>query len=303
MTRIACIGEAMVELSLSPHEPGRAGIGFAGDTLNTAIYLKRNAPEVDVAYVTCVGQDQFSDDMLAMMQGEDLDTSLISRSATRQPGLYAIATDDQGERSFSYWRDSSAARELFADGKGLEGLDGFDVVYFSAITLAILSPEARAALTAWLGQYRARGGKVAFDSNHRPALWDDRAAERAAVAAIWEQTDIALPGLEDEQAIFGDADEVAVLARLRNAGIAQGAIKRGAEGPVPLAARVPDQSYPAAERVIDSTAAGDSFNGAFLAAYLRGQGDADCLMAGHVMAREVIGAKGAILPKDPGRSA
>lgn len=298
MMKIACIGEAMVELSLSNEAPDRAGIGFAGDTLNTAIYLKRCAPMVDVAYVTRLGQDRFSDDMLAMMQGEDLGTGLISRSATRQPGLYAISTDEQGERSFSYWRDSSAARELFADGEGLDALSGFDMIYFSAITLAILSQEARAALIAWLPDYRAKGGKLAFDSNHRPALWNTAQEERAAVAAVWAETDIALPGLEDEQAIFGDADEAETLSRLRGYGIAQGAVKRGGDGPVRLTGDGMEQAYPQATQVIDSTAAGDSFNGAYLAAVLREQSEAECLMAGHEMARRVIGAKGAILPKD-----
>jgi 2-dehydro-3-deoxygluconokinase len=50
--------------------------------------------------------------------------------------------------------------------------------------------------------------------------------------------------------------------------------------------------------VVDTTAAGDSFNGAYLAALLAGGSEADCLAGGHAMAAKVIGHPGAIIPRD-----
>ena len=297
MPEIACIGEAMVELALDPARPDSARVGFAGDTLNTAIYLKRCAPDLPVSYVTRLGRDAFSARMLEMMAREGLATDLIGLSDDRRPGLYAITTDAAGERSFSYWRDRSAARELFDQPPRLEALARFDVIYLSAITLAILSPDARAALIAWLPGFRAAGGRVAFDSNHRPALWPDPGTERAAVAALWAECDIALPGLEDEMAIFGDPDEATVLARLRAAGIARGAIKRGDRGPLSIAGDTGGR-FPRADHVVDSTAAGDSFNGAYLAACLAGRPEPECLAAGHALALRVLAVKGAILSRE-----
>ncbi|PRX33949.1 2-dehydro-3-deoxygluconokinase [Meinhardsimonia xiamenensis] len=296
--RVACIGEAMVELALDDVAPDVARVGFAGDTLNTAVYLKRALPEAHVAYVTRLGTDRFSERMISFMQAEGLATDLVGRSHERVPGLYAITTDRAGERSFTYWRDRSAARQLFeVEPPALEDLAGFDLVFLSAISLAIMSAEARAALLEWLPAYRAGGGRLAFDSNWRPALWPDRPTARAIIEAAWRQTDIALPSLDDELAIFGERQEGEVLARLREFGVRSGALKRGAAGPLALDG-TPAGPFAPATRVIDSTAAGDSFNAAYLAARLRGLSEAECLAAGHALAARVVGARGAILPRE-----
>jgi 2-dehydro-3-deoxygluconokinase len=296
--RIACIGECMVELTLPRGRQG-ARVGFAGDTLNTAVYLKRSAPEIEVAYVTAVGTDALSERMLAFFADEGLDTSLIERRADSVPGLYAIAVDAAGERSFTYWRDSSAARTLFLPPAHVtpERLAGFDLLYLSGITLAILTPEARRMLDAFLPRFRAEGGQVAFDSNYRPRLWRDPADARREIGALWRLADIGLPSLDDEMALWGDRDSAAVLARLAAAGIRRGALKRGGAGPLPIGSCGPLPAFPPAPRVVDTTAAGDSFNGAYLAALMRGAPEADCLAAGHTLASEVIAHPGAIMPR------
>ena len=91
-----------------------ARIGVAGDTLNTAVYLKRLLCEsADVDYLTVLGYDQFSDQVTKYIESEEIGSGDIRRTALRAVGLYAINIDDNGERTFSYWRDSSAARLLF----------------------------------------------------------------------------------------------------------------------------------------------------------------------------------------------
>lgn len=293
--RVACIGEAMVELSFDAE--GKAGVGFAGDTLNTAIYLKRAEPAFGVDYVTRVGADSFSARLLEFMESEGIGTGLIGRSETRNVGLYAIDVDGAGERSFTYWRGQSAAREMFEIGPPvLDDLMGFDLLLVSAITLAVLSDGARAALTAWLGDYRAAGGRVAFDSNYRPKLWASPAEAQNAIEALWRQTDLALPSVDDEMAIFGDASEEAVIERLTRWGVSDGALKCGASGPRSLGHAV-HADYPPAQVVRDTTAAGDSFNGGYLAARLGGADQATALRAGHDLAAQVLGYPGAIIPR------
>lgn len=297
--KVACIGEAMVELSLDAEHPDSAGVGYAGDTLNTAIYLKRSAPALDVSYVTRLGRDAFSDKMLEFIQAEDIKTDAISFSEKSTLGLYSITTDDKGERTFAYWRDTSAAREMFQSDEGIsfDILKNFDVLYFSAITLAILPPKVRSALMAWLPTYqKSTGGRVIFDSNHRPLLWPDAKTCQVATADFWKITDIALPSIDDETAIFGPATEAETLARFADYGVTQGALKRGEQGPTSLGDPV-QASYLPAEKVIDTTAAGDSFNGGYLGSLLSGADQATALRAGHDLAAKVVGVKGAIIPR------
>lgn len=298
--RVACIGECMVELTLPRGDTDAGRIGFAGDTLNTAVYLGRAGSErVRVSYVTALGRDALSQRMIEFFAAEGLATDLIERRDDRAPGLYAIDVDDAGERSFTYWRERAAARTLFAPPASIlpEALAGFDLIYLSGISLAILSPEASNALAEFLVGFRARGGRVAFDSNYRPRLWDDAEAARRSVAAFWALSDIGLPSLDDEMALFGDADAPAVLARLRGCGVRSGALKQSVLGPVAIGYEGPLPDFPPAPRVIDTTAAGDSFNGAYLAALLQGKAPPDCLAAGHAMAARVVAHPGAIIPR------
>ena len=287
MTRVVCIGEAMIELSMAGTT---AGVGVAGDTLNTAIYLKRMAPNLDVDYVTLLGDDPFSDRIEEAIAAEDINTQTIGRLPGARPGLYAITTDDAGERSFTYWRSASAARQLFSTGD-FNTLETADYVYLSGISLAILPESVRRALLETLTGLPAR---LVFDSNFRPALWETKAAAQSVMAAFWAASDIALPSIDDEMALF-DETEAAVTARWQ-AATCEGALKRGPEGPMSIGTPV-EQAYQAAPKVVDTTAAGDSFNGGYLAAKLTGATQAEALTAGHTLAATVVQHRGAILPR------
>lgn len=299
--QVACIGEVMIEIVAG--DDGTAHLNVAGDTYNTAVYLAQELEGTgpNTSYVTALGRDRFSDRILADMAARGIGTGCVERRAGRVPGLYAIDTDEEGERHFTYWRSESAARTLFMPpcDVPVQRLSQFDLLYLSGITLAILPVATRTKLFGFLKRFRSSGGRVAFDSNFRPALWKDTGTARDVVGEMWRHTDVALPSLDDEMALFGDGDLRAVARRIRAAGVTDGAIKRGAMGPVDLALRHENATYPVAPSVIDTTAAGDSFNGAFLAATIRGRPTFDAMQAGHSLATRVIGVAGAILPRDP----
>jgi len=211
MTRIVAIGECMVEMAPDATE-GQFCLGYAGDTLNTAWYLRRLLGAGDrVDYFTAVGNDGISDNMINFLQQAGIGTTCILRRDDKGVGLYMIQLQD-GERSFSYWRSDSAARTLAADPVPLQAaLDNADLAYFSGITLPILPPADRARLLIALRRFRSGGGIVVFDPNLRPKLWASPDEMTKTVMQAAAVSDIALPSYDDEAHWFGDDSPEATL--------------------------------------------------------------------------------------------
>ncbi len=293
MARIVCCGEGMIELA---QDGGEWTLGYEGDTLNTAIHLARLGH--DVAYLTALGNDPFSAGLLARWKSEGLDTSLIQTHPSRNVGLYAITTEG-GERSFTYWREMSAARELFdlADNDmRARAIAGCDLFFYSLISAAILPRNGQIGLIMLATMMREEGGLVAFDGNYRPKLWEDAVTARGIHDAAVRAADIGLPTLDDECELGGDRDAATVAAEWQALGCAETVVKLGAAG-----CRLPDGTVvPPLEQLepVDTSGAGDAFNAGYLDARLRGLGLADAAAAGNALAGWTILRPGAIPPQE-----
>jgi 2-dehydro-3-deoxygluconokinase len=300
MLRIASIGECMIELR--HRSASELTLASGGDTLNFAVYFARLTRERDVRvdYVSALGDDVYSDAMVAMWQAEGIGTRLVARLPGRLPGLYTIRTDASGERSFTYWRSASAARAMLKDGRAerlLAELPGYELLYLSGVTLSILDGGQRQALMAIADALRERGGRVAFDSNYRPVGWPDPASARSAFDQMLTRADVALPTFEDDRALFGVADPREAADRLHQLGVAEVVVKRGAAGCFLSSAAFTGEVPPTlVAQVVDSTAAGDSFNAGYLAARLFGADPAAAARLGGALAARVIARPGAIIP-------
>lgn len=296
MGRLVSVGEVMVELAATDR-PELFRQGFAGDTFNTAWHARRELPDDwTVSYVTALGRDSLSDRLAAFIAGAGIDTAHIRRLEGRAPGLYMIELD-AGERSFHYWREMSAARALADDAGALaRAFDGAAAIYLSGITLAILAPGPRATLLACLRAARAAGAVVAFDSNLRPRLWPSAAAMAAAIGEMASIATLALPTVPDETDLFGEPDAAAVARRYLDAGAAEVVVRAGSGAA--LVCWPGGRAEVAPERRItpvDTTGAGDSFNGAYLAARLQGVAPPEAARRAHAVAGRVIGAHGALV--------
>ena len=292
--RVVLVGEAMLELS---QDSESWQLAYGGDTLNTAIHLARAG--VDTAFLTALGTDPFSADLKRRWAAEGLDTSLVLADPLRNPGLYAITCDAAGERSFTYWRNDSAARQVFA----CEGIDDAlasaaqaDLLAFSLVSLAVLPPDSRDALLALARKVRERGGQVAFDGNYRPRLWPDAATARTSRDAAIALATIGLPTLEDEVLLGSANNPAAVAAHWQSLGCAETVVKLGADG-----CRLPDGRMIAPESMlapVDTSGAGDAFNAGYLAARLTGALPAQAAVDGHKLAGWTIMRRGAIPARD-----
>jgi 2-dehydro-3-deoxygluconokinase len=294
VARIVVIGEGMLELV---RKGADWQLGYGGDTLNTAIHLARAGH--DVAYLTALGSDPLSTDLKARWAAEGLDTSLVLEHPSRSTGLYAISTDAAGERSFAYWRDTSAAREMFAlprMAKALAAAEQADLLCYSLISLAILPPDDRQKVFALARTMRSRGAKVAFDGNYRPRLWSSAEEARRVRDAAIGVADIGLPTLEDETMLSGAADAEAVARHWSGLGCEETVVKLGSSG-----CRLPDGSIlppPEVLSPVDTSGAGDAFNGGYLAARMNGAGVAEAALTGHALAGWCIMRGGAIPARD-----
>lgn len=296
MTRFIAIGECMVELSPTDTE-GDFRLNFAGDTFNTAWYVRRCLPEAArVSYLTAVGEDDISRRMTAFMEAQGIETDLVGHRADRTVGLYMISLS-AGERSFAYWRETSAARTLIAEVDRLPSdLGSQDMVYFSGITLAILGPQDRDRLNAAMTRLREAGVTVAFDPNIRPRLWPGDDEMRSAIATGAGASSIVLPSFDDETAAFGDEDPQATARRYLRDETPLVVVKNGTGEMVVGTHEGFERLAPeTVAKPVDTTAAGDSFNAGFLAAYLRGAEPTEAALEGAALAARVVQERGALI--------
>jgi 2-dehydro-3-deoxygluconokinase len=295
MTDIACIGECMIELKQAGD--GLYSRGYGGDTLNTAVYLARLGNKV--RYVTALGDDPLSDEMIAGWAGEGIETAHVIRLPGKLPGLYLIRTDDRGERQFFHWRESSAARclmDLTETADILDALQNCKLVYFSAITLSIYADSGRQRLFAALRKAREAGILVVFDTNFRARGWPDLDAARGAYRDAFDVADIVLASTEDLSPLYPKESDDSLMARVPSAEVvlklsSPSSILRWAGHSERL------QAEPVTKPVVDTTAAGDSFAAAYISARLAGADPLRAARAGHRLAGIVVCHPGAIIPR------
>ena len=292
--RFLAIGECMAELSPTAQD-GDYRLGFAGDAFNTSWYLARLAPDTDVSFLTAVGDDSLSGQMMDLFAQSGIKETYVQRLQNQTIGMYMISLQN-GERSFHYWRGQSAAKKLADDPQKLAtAFADNNVIYFSGITLAILSDKSRGDFLSALETAKTAGKTIVFDPNLRPRLWDTADAMTSAIMQGAAVSTIVLPSFEDEAEWFHDANPAATLARYKSLGIPTVIVKNGPE-PVLYDHNGHIGEYRVAPitQVTDTTAAGDSFNAGFLARF--GSGDIEwAIKGGAELAARVVQSRGALV--------
>ena len=293
-----CVGEAIVELARGAD--GRFALASSGDTFNTAIYLARAG--TPVAFATALGDDPFSDAIVALAKAEGIDTDLMLRAPGRLPALALADADKNAERRTHYWRDGAPANSLFELpqwSRIAEAMTAARLIYFSGITLSLYSNVGLGRFLAAVELARNSGAKIAFDGNFRPHGWHgDLSRTRTVFAEALKRVDIALPAYDDEAVLWGDPSPEATIERLQAFGVTEIAVKNGPNGAL-VANGAQRDIVPVPEAIVpvDPAAAGDGFNAGYLAARLAGRNAFEAAAAAHKLAGQVIRHRGAIMPR------
>jgi len=299
--KVAFFGECMLELTGTAF--GAMQQSYGGDTFNTAVYLSRcGAGVINTWYATALGDDPLSLELERRWAQDGLTLDLVRHIPGRLPGLYQIQVDAHGERSFSFWRSNSAAKAYFEVAQTpLEArINEWDAFYFSGISLAILPTEGRHRLLLFAQALRAGGATVVFDNNYRPSLWPDIAVARNSFIDAFAAADIALITADDHQTLFGFTSLELAVTAVQKLDVPEVVIKRGAAPTLVRSGHsiwhgVPTQPV---AKVVDTTAAGDSFAAGYLSRRLRGSSPEESAQFGNRLAARVIAYPGAIIPAE-----
>jgi len=301
MSNVVVMGECMVEFS--PNGAGMLNQSFAGDVYNTAVYLNRlTAETTSVSILTAVGDDDISEKMLTAFETEGIDKSIVFKDNKATVGAYLIETDELGERSFVYWRDSSAAKSIMQNTQLSVDLfcqNKTSIFYFSGISIAILNKEDREKFWQMITGLKAQGIQIVFDSNYRSRLWDDEQDAVEQFNLAFQVSDIVFAGVEDFFLLYQIGSFNAVAELLKNYDINEVVIKNGSERVISIDNGKENFSpVVPVDNIVDSTSAGDSFNGAYLAAKIKGQGVLEAVKFASEVAALVIQHSGAIIDKN-----
>ncbi|MDX2369480.1 MAG: sugar kinase [Colwellia sp.] len=296
MADIAIIGEVMLELS--PLSKKNFALGISGDTYNSACTLAGLG--INTTYITSLGDGQSAKAVRhdAVQRG----VHLLEPKATinKSPGIYMINNDATGERFFDYWRSDSAASYLFNNEDLLlpllKQVENHDYIYLSGITLALMSESCRSKLHRFLIGYRNQGGKVIFDPNYRPQLWSDKTTAKQAIDEMLMYVDVYLPGFEEEEILFNSTSLDDATRRLLTIEANEVVIKNGPENCLLITrGEVERVEITPSTDVVDTTGAGDNFNGGYIGARLSDIPAIDAIKFAAKAASQILMIRGGVL--------
>lgn len=288
---LVSIGECLVELSR--REDGTYRVGFAGDAFNSLFYAARLG--LRTGFVSAVGDDLFTPMIVEGIAAEGIDTTEMPIVAGRRNGLYFIETDKAGERSFHYWRAGSAATQRLLTGdqkKLVEYARDSRRLLLTGVSMAVLDGEEK--LDELLRQLSG-STRILLDSNYRPQLWPSVDRYRDRVRTLLTLVDTFLPSRDDLAALWPEKSLEEVFRDCHAYGVRTIIVKMGADGCVIKEKGAPRIiPAPTVATIVDTTGAGDAFNGGYIAGKTRGLSTLEACALGQSVAARTLQVRGAI---------
>ncbi len=248
---------------------------YAGDAFNTAVAARNMGSEV--GFLTGIAEDPFAYGLQQVFLTEGVDTRYVKRFPNSHTGLYFVSEGENGEREFTYYRKDSAATKINESHITEHMIRSTKMVYATGVTLA-LSSSMRSAVCKAFQMAREHGVTTAFDPNYRSNLWRKPMELLEALDELLPYVDVILPTIPDDtDPTIGLSRPDQVVDYFWFKGVPLVVCKMGEKGCY-VAYRNNMEHIPAmkVERVVDTTGAGDTFNGAFLHGMVAGKSLLDC---------------------------
>ncbi|WP_284200350.1 carbohydrate kinase family protein [Alicyclobacillus sacchari] len=216
--------------------------------------------------ISMVGADEFGDFLYREIENRGVGTLGIGRTERFNTTLAFVHLDEQGERSFTFYRKSGADLMLNASEIDYHIIKNARIFHFGSISM---TDEARSATRQAIQTAREHGSIVTFDPNVRPRLWTSIREAKQVIADVLNMVDV-LKLSAEELMFITERDDMNVglqdlMSRYPCSIIL---LTLGSNGCI-CCSREGSQWVPGySVRTVDTTGAGDGFVGAFLGALL-----------------------------------
>jgi ribokinase len=268
--------------------PGETVIGHefvmaaGGKGANQAVAAARLGAEV--IFVACLGNDSFGDRAVAGYEQEGIDTTWVVRDEEAASGVALIFVDQSGENSIAVASGANAHLAPHDVEEAAQAITSADALL---IQLEVPLPSVSRAIEL------ASEAGVPTILNPAPA--------QAIPSSLLTRVSIATPNEHEIRVVVGDHDRAAAVARMLDAGTQTVLVTLGSAGVLwaegDWRERVP--AFPV--HAVDTTAAGDAFNGALACALARGLTTAEAIRYANAAAAITVTRMGA-QPSLPTRS-
>lgn len=293
MKSIYCIGEALIDMIPGKVQEGRFSCSCAcgGAPANVAAAVAKLGG--DARLITMVGQDSFGDAIVSTLSSAGVDTSFVFRTKAAHTTLAVVTLQEDGNRSFSFYRSPGADQLLTKELIQEEWFFNCFALHFGSV--ALVESPAKEAHRKAVKAAKERGALISFDPNIRLDLWERQEDCLTAVKEFMPYADLLKFSEEELFFLTGETDICKGADRLFEEYPLQMILySKGKEGAMLLTREQIFSACGVPARVRDTTGAGDALAAAFLYCLSQGRDFSQCLDLANRYAGKSVEKYGAI---------
>lgn len=267
MVDVTTLGEVLIDFTEAGTSDGGMSLferNPGGAPANVLVALEHLGHST--AFLGKVGTDMHGEFLRGVLEGEGIDCTGLIADPDVFTTLAFVALAPTGERTFSFARKPGADTQIAPDDLAYDVIA--DSKVFHVGSLSLTDEPARSATHAALSFARDHGCTLSYDPNYRANLWPSAEAAAEQMRSIVPLMDLMKVSDEECELMTGHADPAEAASALLAQGPKVAAVTLGGSGALVACAdgirEVP--GFPA--DVVDTTGAGDSFWGGFLAAFV-----------------------------------